>query len=320
MKTALVVVAAAALFAFAPFASRFSPLASSLILVWLSVLLAMLASGTLSSHGTPLAVGTGALGAFAGGLLASVSPIIAGGVLVAAAYAERTTRVRANAAAAMHVLVALIGGALAGALSNAYASAPLSVFAVAMLVAGVLSALPLLIDADDAVAHTLEQASALVAEPAKRSLLDGAELRRNAADVPLDRATSGRVTTTWQSLLRLADARVRLERTRPQALLRLAERVAMAPANQAAASEAAPASSKAPSAADAVLSMVDQRIAEHVTVLARAYTAVDTVSAARIGLDDTALKNVESIGESLDEVSRAIVEVRTEDRAPDTTA
>lgn len=94
----------------------------------------------------------------------------------------------------------------------------------------------------------------------------------------------------------------------------------MAPANQAAASEAAPASSKAPSAADAVLSMVDQRIAEHVTVLARAYTAVDTVSAARIGLDDTALKNVESIGESLDEVSRAIVEVRTEDRAPDTTA
>ena len=64
------------------------------------------------------------------------------------------------------------------------------------------------------------------------------------------------------------------------------------------------------SAADAVLGMVNQRIAEHVSVLARAYTAVDAVSAARIGLDDTALKNVESMGDSLDEVSRALVEVR----------
>jgi hypothetical protein len=56
--------------------------------------------------------------------------------------------------------------------------------------------------------------------------------------------------------------------------------------------------------------MVDQRIAEHVAVLARAYSAVDAVSAARIGLDDTALKGTESIGESLDDVSRAMIEVR----------
>jgi hypothetical protein len=51
---------------------------------------------------------------------------------------------------------------------------------------------------------------------------------------------------------------------------------------------------------------------EHVHVLARAYTAVDTVSAARVGLDDSALKNVESMGDSLDEVSRALVEVRAD--------
>jgi hypothetical protein len=193
----------------------------------------------------------------------------------------------------VHVLVALVGGGLAGSLSSAYTTAPLPVFAVATLVAAVLAALPLLVEADDPVAHALEQAAALVSEPAKRSLLEGAELRRSAQEVPLDRATAARVWTTWQSLLRLADARVRLERTRPRALVRVAEQV-----------------SNGVSASDAVLGMVDQRIAEHVLVLARAYTALDTVSAARASFDDSAVKNVESMQESLDDVSRALVEVR----------
>jgi hypothetical protein len=66
----------------------------------------------------------------------------------------------------------------------------------------------------------------------------------------------------------------------------------------------------AATAADAVVGMLDQRLADHVSVLSRAYTAVDAVRAARIGIDDAALKNVESMGESLDDVSRALVEVR----------
>jgi hypothetical protein len=56
--------------------------------------------------------------------------------------------------------------------------------------------------------------------------------------------------------------------------------------------------------------MVDTKIADHVTALSRAYTAVDTVHAAELGLDDAALKNVEVAGESLDEASRAIVDSR----------
>ncbi|MCW5835539.1 MAG: hypothetical protein KIS78_24270, partial [Labilithrix sp.] len=208
------------------------------------------------------------------------------------------------------------------------------------------AALPLLVEADDPVAHALDEAAALVSEPAKSSLERGAELRRNAEDVPLDRATAARVRTTWQSLLRLAEARVRLERSRPQALLRIAEQIASPasaarveapssspdapssspdapssspdapPASSSAVAPTSAAAPAAPSAADAVLGMVDQRIGEHVAVLARAYTAVDAVSAARIGLDDSALKNVESMGESLEEVSRAIVEVRAEERLP----
>ncbi len=318
MKKIAFVVAAASLFAFAPLASRFGPVASSLALVWLGVLLALFASGASGAQGWSLAIGTGALGAFGSGVLASFSPTIAGAVLVAAAFTERTTRVRSRTARAVHVLLALVGGGFAGALSNAYTAATLPVFAVAAVVAAVLSALPLLVDADDPVAHALEQAATLVAEPAKRSLVDGAELRRNALEVPLDRATAARVKTTWQSLLRLAEARIRLERTRPQALLRIAAQVTSPPSSDA---PDAPASSTAAapapaSAADAVLGMVDQRIAEHVSVLARAYTAVDAVSAARVGLDDTALKNVESIGDSLEDVSRALVEVRAEERLP----
>ncbi|MBX3222116.1 MAG: hypothetical protein KF795_16480 [Labilithrix sp.] len=339
MKKIAFVVAAASLFAFAPLANRFGPVVASLALVWLGVVLAVAASGTIQS----LAIGGGALGAFGSGLLASVSPVAAGAVLVAAAFAERTTRVRSRTARAVHVLVALVGGGFAGALSNAYTTASLPVLAVAAVVAAVLAALPLLVEADDPVAHALDQAAALVSEPAKRSLERGAELRRNAEDVPLDRATAARVKTTWQSLLRLAEARVRLERSRPQALLRIAEQIAApaaavrvdapasssdAPADAPASSSDAPASTPAapaeaakvtpaaPSAADAVLGMVDQRIGEHVAVLARAYTALDAVSAARIGLDDSALKNVESMGESLEEVSRAIVEVRAEERLP----
>ena len=334
MKKIAFVVAAASLFAFAPLASRFGPVASSLALVWLGVLLALFASGASGAQGWSLAIGTGALGAFGSGVLASFSPTVAGAVLVAAAFTERTTRVRSRTARAVHVLLALAGGGLAGALSNAYTAASLPVFAVAAVVAAVLAALPLLVDADDPVAHALEQAATLVADPARRSLLDGAELRRNAQDIPLDRATAARVKTTWQSLLRLAEARIRLERTRPQALLRIAAQVASPPSTDAPAStttttadadtQAAPvapaSSTPQPSAADAVLGMVDQRIAEHVGVLARAYTAVDAVSAARIGLDDTALKSVESMGESLDEVSRALVEVRAEERLPGASA
>lgn len=328
MKKLAFIIAAVSLFAFAPLANRFGPVTSSLALVWLGVLAAVLASGTISS----LSITGGAVGAFGSGVLASVSPAAAGAVLVAAAFSERTLRVRSRTARAVHVLLALVGGGLAGALSNAYTTASLSTFAVAGVVAGVLAALPLLVDADDPVAHALEEAASVVGDPAKRSLLDGAELRRNAQDIPLDRATTARVKTTWQSLLRLAEARVRLERTRPQVLLRIAQQAAPVvadakasaaadakPSEEASASDAGNASAPAPaststptSAADAVLGMVDQRIAEHVSVLARAYTAVDAVSAARIGLDDSALKNVESIGESLDEVSRAIVEVRSE--------
>ena len=123
-----------------------------------------------------------------------------------------------------------------------------------------------------------------------------------------------RVRKTWQSLLRLAEARVRLERSRPKTLVRIAD-VLAAPAASPQLSLALEAPSSTalvaqPSAADAVLDMVDQRLAEHVTVLAKAYTAVDTARAAAIGLEDADLRTVDSLGDSLEDESRAMVEVK----------
>lgn len=309
MKKIAFMVAAASLFALAPIANRFGPVASSVALVWLGVLVAICASGTANS----MAVASGALGAFGAGILGPVSPAAAGAVIVAAAFAERSTRIRSRTARAVHVLVGLVGGALAGSLSTAFSSSSLPVMAVAIVVASVLAALPLLVEADDPVAHALDKAAKDVSEPARGALIQGAELRRNAEEVPLDRNTQLRVRKTWQALLRLAEARVRLERSRPTVLVRVGELAlpALVPANGPASAAAVLALGPAqPSAADAVLGMVDQRITEHVTVLAKAYTAVDTARAAAVGIDDAELRNMETMGDSLEDVSRALVEVK----------
>lgn len=370
MKKASFVFAAVCAFAVLPFMAELGPFESSVAFVWLGVLLAVGASGSFQS----LAFIGGALGAFGAGVLVSSSPALAGAVWIGAAFAERTTRVRGASARAAHVVAAVLGGALAGGLSHAYASASVPLFAVAVVVSAVLSALPLLIDADDPVAHALDQYALLVSEPAKGALVAGAELRRGAQEVALDRTTANRVTTTWQSLLRLAEARVNLERTRPRSFVALAgklegshaatelagppssARTTGDPSSTAKTNEppstspsdeppstssdessaivSSPSGSSPPSstggepklsppssamsevrgssgsAADAVRTMVDQRIAEHVGALARTYTAVDAARAANVGLDDTALKHVESMGDSFEEVSRALVEVR----------
>jgi hypothetical protein len=280
MKKALLLVCASAAFGLAPFASKLGLVPGSAWLVLLGVAFALAASGSFNA----IAVAAGALGALGGTVLGSVSAAIGGAVLVALAYAERTIRVRSTHGRLLHVGAALGTGALAGAIATAYGSASPAVRGVAVVVAAVLVALPLLVEADDPLAHALEGASKLVSDPARASLRDGAELRRQAHDIPLaDDAAKG-VQKTWGALSKLAEVRVRLERSRGQGD-----------------------ASKTP--AGAVVDMVDGRIRDHVTALARAYTAADTVRAASVGLDDAALKNVENTSEGLEDVSRALVDV-----------
>jgi hypothetical protein len=213
-------------------------------------------------------------------------------VLAGLAFAERTSRVRGSKERLLHLAVALLGGALAGSLSSAYGAASLAVRGVAAIVAGVLVALPLFIEADDPVAHRLDALAGDTSDPARASLREGADLRRAADPTLLDRGTARQVKRTWAALLRLAEARTRLERSVLARHRATIEKATDGPAARAA----------------AVVRRVDERIAEHVAALARAYAAVDTARAAEASLDDAALRSVETVGESLETMSKAIVD------------
>jgi MFS family permease len=277
MKKLAFLAAAALAFGLWPFAPRLGPVAGSIALVALAVVLAVAAGASASA----VAMAAGALGAFASGMLAA-SPAAAGAALAGLCFAERSLRVKTSSARALHVAVAIVGGALAGSLTTSFALSPAPVRAVAVTVAAVLLALPLLIDADDPVAHALAAAAAEIPGPEAAPLREAAELRRTVDEDLLDAATARHARETWRALLRLSEARGRLAR--------------------------APARKGAGSPAEAVLRRVDERIAEHVRALERAYTAAGAAQAAEASLDDAALRRVENAGDSLEQVSRALVD------------
>lgn len=277
MRKLMLPVAAAVTFGAAPYLSKLGVVSGSAALVALGVLLAIAASSSLSS----IAIAAGALGAFGGHVLGTALPAAGGAVLVGLAFAERTTRVRGTNARLAHIGASLVTGALAGSLVTAYASASPAVRGVAILVCAVLVSLPLLVEADDPLAATLESTSRRVSDPARAALRDAAELRRQVHDVPLDDETARTVAGTWRALRKLAESRLRIEKTKSRIT--------------------------AASPAATVATMLDQRIHDHVSALARAYTAVDTAHAAAASIDDAALKNVETASEHVEEASRALV-------------
>lgn len=277
MKKALLLASAAAAFGLAPYAKPLGQVPGAAWLVLLGVALGLGTSGYVSA----LAIAFGATAALTGTILGSVSPAVGGAVLVALAYGERTLRVRTAQGKLLHVGAAFGAGALAGTVAMAYGTAQTAVHAVAVVVAAVLVTLPQLIDADDPLAHSLEGASKLVEGSAKGSLRDGAELRRQAMDIPLDDEAQTLAGKTWVALDKLADVRVRLERTKRDG-------------NKT---------------SGAIAEMIDGKIRDHVSALGRVYTAADTKRAATVGLDDLALKNVETASASMDDVSEALAEV-----------
>jgi MFS family permease len=280
IQRTLLLVFAAAAFAAGPLAGRFGPVIGSGLLVLTGVLLALACSGVPHA----LAVAAGATGAFAGGMLSSVSPAVAGAALLALCYAERTLRVRTPSARAAHVTTALVAGALAGAMVDRYLGAGLTVAVVVVAVASVLASLPLLVDADDPLAHALDEIASSVSEPASASLREGAELCRTVDGSMLDRASAREARSTWKNLLGLARTRARLERSRKVAGASMGGH------------------------GEAVARRIDEKIAQHVRALGRMYTAADEARAAEASLEDRALRSVESTGESLEEMSKAIVE------------
>jgi len=309
-KLALFLTAAAA-FGLMPLTPDLGPFAGSGVALLVAMALAIAASGADRMGGGSPASGLlalpaagGALGALAAAVLAGFSPAAGGAALAGFAFAERTSRVEGGRARAGHVALALGSGALAGWVTAAYAGGALSVRVVSVVVAGVLLGLPLLLDADDSTAHALAGIAAAVPEPSRSALLEGAELRRAAFDVPLDRKTAREVRQTWRALLDLGEARVRLTRiTSPKE-----------PGATADAKEQNQNNNKNPrierptGQAQAVAQKLDARIAEHVRALSRALTAVDAARAAEVGLNDSALRNVETVGESFEHVSKTLMD------------
>ncbi|MEM1029663.1 MAG: hypothetical protein AAF928_00780 [Myxococcota bacterium] len=267
------------LFGFEPTSRGLGLLPAVVALVLAGVALAVAVSGTHA-----LSVATGAAGALAFGLLGPFSAGAAGAAVALAAYAERSVRVRDRSARALHVVLAGCGGAAAGVVAATYAGAGLVVQAVVVVVAAVLIAAPRLIEADDPVAHGLSALADALPEDVGARLRDGAELRRAGGEETLDVDARRHAEETWKGLLALAQSRVRLERKHP------------ATAEQRAHGEA-------------LRRRLDERIDAHVTALGRIFYAVDEARAAEVSLDDTALRRVESKGASLEEVSRAIIEV-----------
>ena len=274
-RIALALTAALA-FAANPLADRLDVVTGAVMLVAVGIGLSLAASGSVSA----VSAAAGAVGAFAGGVLYATAPAVAGAALVGLCYAERTLRVRTPVARAVHVGLALLVGALAGAVAAHYAAAAVSVRAVVAVVSAVLVALPTLVEADDPMAHALDGLAEHVGQSAAVAMNDGAELRRSVDEQMLDDESRRHARETWRNLLRLARARARLERAGSPKRVRGA----------------------------AVVERIDERLAEHVTALERMYLAADEAKAAEASLDDGALRHVETSGASLEEMAEAIVE------------
>lgn len=278
-KLALIMAALAA-FGLWPFVGRLGPVLGSLCLLSLGVTLSLAASATWDS----LAAATGALAALFAALTSTASPALFGATLVGLAYVERTTRVRGSNAKLTHLGIALVTGALAGTVTQAYTSAALEIRAVSVLVASVLVALPLFVDADDPIAHALDGLASDIGKDASASLKEGAALRRQVDEGLLDASALKDVRLSWRALVRLAEARARLEAARP--------------------------SSTNASTHGAVVRRVDERIAQHVGALRRAYLAADSAHAAETietSQDKQALEAVENASAALEETSEALI-------------
>lgn len=243
---------------------------------------------TASGYRGSLPIAGGALaalfaGALGGGALGVAHASLAAAIFFALVYAERTLRIRSNTGKAIHLALALGGGALAGTIAESYSAAAVAVHAIASLVAVAVVGLPLLVDADDHVAHNLATLGFGLDEPAKAGLVKAANLRRAAADVPLDGSTKTDVERTFRSLERLGEARLKLQE-----------------------------SAKTSETAKNVLGMLDTKIDQHVSALEKALTATMAVRAVEAAKDDGAAANVEAKGSGLEEATKLLAELDAE--------
>lgn len=220
----------------------------------------MSASGELSAVGASL----GAIGALVSGLNPTPWNAIASALLIAFVFGERTLRIRERRTQLVHVTVALVTGGLGGALATSFASSALALHGIAVTMAAILVAAPLLIDADDTTVHTLDGLAAELGGATGETLTRAAELRRNGDTslIDRDREMRAHVARTWVGLVNAARSRARLERSRATGCV----------------------------PPKPIVERSDRVIAHHVTFLLRAYGAYEALDAT-----NEALLEVESL-------------------------
>lgn len=259
---------------------RLSPIPSALLLVASTVLLACSASGGFSWATVSFA----AVGAFAGAALRGTSAAAAGAIVLVSVFVERTLRVRGGIGRTVHLGAALLTGGAAMFITETFRVRDPSLFCVAIAVGTALCALPLLIDADDAMAAELDRVSKVVPNPAAEELRAAAQMRRRVKDVVMDADVAKNVEGTFETLLRLAEARVRIQRV----------------------SEVDGDSGRK------VAALVDGKIALCATAIRKAFAASDAVRAYATARDDQELHALSAKSESIEEVSRTLLEAEAD--------
>lgn len=278
-KVSFVVLTALVLGATAWF-DRQAPIPSAILLVASTVLLGCAASGGFNWATVSFA----AVGAFAGAALRGTSVAASGAIVLVSVFVERTLRIRGGIGRTVHLAAALLSGAAAMFLAETFAVRDMSLFGVAIAVGTALCALPLLIDADDAVAAELDRISKVVPDPASQELRSAAQMRRRVKDVTMDADVAKNVDGTFDTLLRLAEARLRVQH----------------------ASETDGESGRK------VAALVDGKIALCATAIRKAFAASDAVRAYATARDDQELHALSAKSESIEEVSRTLLEAEAD--------
>lgn len=259
-----------ALVAAAAFAHTRLPIALLAVgAVAVGVLLAVLASASAD----PLTIVCGALGALAATWLAPSAPVLAGALLVSAAFVARSFRARTPRRRALHVGLSLAGAFAASACAMAYATSTTTARMGAILVAGVLAAAPLLVPVDEPMPFALDLAADDLDGGARVTLARAASLARRSAEL--------------RGALR-ADSRKHLDRSL-RVVLALGRARALADG--------------------AAAEVIDRQLAAHVDEMERLFAAATEAGARTAGLGDTTLVAIRENGEQLASQASALAEV-----------
>ncbi len=236
-------------------------------------------AGVASEGFGALTVAAGALAALTFHGLAGDGATAAGAAFVALALAPRSMRGRTARWRVAHGAVSALAGACAAHVAFTYGGeGSVAVRAAALVVAGLVASVTLLLPADDGIAYALSSQARATPGAAGEHLLRAVSLRRRIEGSPsleaLDEPTAARLEQAWKALADIA-----------------AQRVAMASLNGAS------------------VPVLDGRIEQHVEALERIHGAVDERFARAAGLTDSRLAAARIDGETLETEVRALVEV-----------